>query len=109
MVLTTLKEEQAPDEARYLLERSSVEQPETASRAIIELVTTIKETRVYREIKEEGRLEGERSLILCQLTRLLGELPQRVVPAPRATPGTFLSTSVRVLVCWSSSTCRGTT
>lgn len=42
MVLTTVEEEQAPQEARYLLERSSVEQSTNASRAIlIELVTTI--------------------------------------------------------------------
>lgn len=41
MVLTTVDDELAPQEARYLLERSSVEQPETASRAIIDLVTTI--------------------------------------------------------------------
>lgn len=99
MVLTTVEEEQAPREARYLLERSSVEQPLTASRAIIDLVTTImvykfeqlsqreveqmlgitlKETRVYREIKEEGRVEGERSLILRLLQRRVGELPQQV-------------------------------
>ncbi len=39
---------------------------------------TLKETRVYREIKEEGREEGERSLILRQLTRRVGELPQQV-------------------------------
>jgi predicted transposase YdaD len=79
MVLTTIAEEQAPQEARYLLERSSVEQSETASRAIIEMITTImvykfeqlsqrdveqmlgitlQQTRVYREIKEEGRSEG---------------------------------------------------
>jgi predicted transposase/invertase (TIGR01784 family) len=107
MVLTTIDEEVAPSEARYLLSRSAVEQPETTSRAIIELVSTImvykfeqlsrtevesmlgitlKETRVYREIKEEGREEGEqrgreaegRSLILRQLTRSVGELPQDV-------------------------------
>jgi predicted transposase/invertase (TIGR01784 family) len=102
MVLTTIDEEQAPSEARYLLERSSGEQPETVSRAIIELVTTImvykfeqlsrkevesmlgitlKETRVYQEIKQEGREEGEqreRSLILRQLQRRVGELPQQV-------------------------------
>ncbi len=36
---------------------------------------TLKETRVYREIKEEGREEGERSLIYRQLTRRVGELP----------------------------------
>jgi len=41
MVLTTVAEEQAPQEARYLLERSSVEQSETASRVIIEMITTI--------------------------------------------------------------------
>ena len=39
---------------------------------------TLKETRVYREIKEEGREEGERSLILRLLTRRVGELPQQV-------------------------------
>ncbi|BAY78580.1 hypothetical protein NIES25_50550 [Nostoc linckia NIES-25] len=95
MVLATVDDELAPQEARYLLERSSVEQPETASRAIIDLVTTImvykfeglsqreveqmlgitlKETRVYREIKEEG----ERSLIYRLLARRVGELPQDV-------------------------------
>ena len=35
---------------------------------------TLKETRVYREIK----LEGEKSLILRQLTRRVGELPEDV-------------------------------
>ncbi|MBW4676781.1 MAG: Rpn family recombination-promoting nuclease/putative transposase [Desmonostoc geniculatum HA4340-LM1] len=99
MVLTTVDDELAPVEARYLLERSSVEQPETVSRAIIELVITIlvykfeklsreeveqmlgitlKETRVYREIKEEGRIEGERSLIFRLLQRRVGELPQDI-------------------------------
>lgn len=43
---------------------------------------TLKETRVYREIKEEGREEGreegERALILRLLTRRVGELPQQV-------------------------------
>lgn len=43
---------------------------------------TLKETRVYREIKEEGRVEGReaegRSLILRQLQRRFGELPQQV-------------------------------
>ncbi|WP_066380428.1 Rpn family recombination-promoting nuclease/putative transposase [Anabaena sp. CA = ATCC 33047] len=99
MVLTTVEEAQAAQEARYLLERAAVEQPETASHAIIDLVTTIimykfeqlsrveveqmlgitlKETRVYREIKEEGREVEARSLILRQLTRRLGELPPPV-------------------------------
>lgn len=39
---------------------------------------TLKQTRVYREIKEEGREEEARSLILRQLTRRVGELPQQV-------------------------------
>ena len=42
---------------------------------------TLKETRVYREIKEEGIQEGEqreKSLILRQLTRQVGELPEDV-------------------------------
>ncbi|BAY22186.1 hypothetical protein NIES2100_19490 [Calothrix sp. NIES-2100] len=102
MVLTTLDDELAPQEARYLVERSSIEQPEPASRAIIELLVTImvykfeqlsrkevesmlgitlQETRVYREIKEEGREEAEKrekSLIFRQLTRRVGELPQDV-------------------------------
>ena len=104
MVLTTLDEELAPQEARYLIERSDVEQPETTSRAIIELVTTImvykfeqlsqtevesmlgitlKETRVYREIKEEGRVEGREeeaaNLVIRLLTKRFGEIPQSIL------------------------------
>jgi predicted transposase/invertase (TIGR01784 family) len=79
MVLTTVEEELAPEEARYLLSRTRNELSPPNSRAIIEIITTImtyrfdqlsrveveamlditlKETRVYREIKEEGREEG---------------------------------------------------
>lgn len=99
MVLTTLEADRAPEEARHLLRRTRQEVSDPASRAIIELITTImayrfenlsrreietmlditlKETRVYREIKEEGREEGQRSLILRQLTRRVGELSQEV-------------------------------
>ncbi|BAY90146.1 DUF4351 domain-containing protein [Tolypothrix sp. PCC 7601] len=39
---------------------------------------TLRETRVYREIKEEGREEGEKSLVLRLLARRVGELPQDV-------------------------------
>ena len=95
MVLTTLNEQQAPEEARYLISRSSLEQPENTSRAIIDLITTIitykfeqlnrseveemlgitlKETRLYQEIKEEEA----QSLIFRQLTRRVGELPQEI-------------------------------
>jgi predicted transposase YdaD len=99
MVLTTVEEEQAPEEARYLLTRSQQETSQSSSRAIMEMIITImvykfeqlsqrevekmlgitlKETRVYREIKEEGREEEARSLIFRQLTRRVVELPQQV-------------------------------
>lgn len=39
---------------------------------------TLKETRVYREIKEEGREEEARSLIIRQLTRRMGDLSQDI-------------------------------
>lgn len=106
MVLTTLDENEAPQEARYLLTRSQQETPQPANRVIMELITTImvykfeqlsrieveqmlgitlQQTRVYREIKEEGREEGreeglerERSLVMRLLTRRVGELPQEV-------------------------------
>ncbi|MBR8841095.1 MAG: DUF2887 domain-containing protein, partial [Stigonema ocellatum SAG 48.90 = DSM 106950] len=79
MVLTTVKEDKAPEEARYLLGRTSVEASVPSNQVIMEMVTTImvykfeqlsrtevesmlgitlKDTRVYREIKEEGREEG---------------------------------------------------
>ncbi|BAY21434.1 hypothetical protein NIES2100_11880 [Calothrix sp. NIES-2100] len=95
MVLTTVDDEIAPQEARYLLTRTSQEAPERASRAIIEMIVTImvykfeqltrtevesmlgitlKETRVYREIKEEEA----KSLILRLLTRRVGELSQEL-------------------------------
>ncbi|MEO0968202.1 MAG: Rpn family recombination-promoting nuclease/putative transposase [Cyanobacteria bacterium J06639_18] len=95
MVLTTLDEKQAPEEARYLLSRSTTEQPETTSQAIIDIITTIvayrfeqlsrmevekmlgitfQETRFYRDIKQEGEL----SLILRLLNCKVGELPQEI-------------------------------
>lgn len=98
MLLTTVDEQQAPEEARYLLQRNQQETPQPSNQAIIELVTTIitykfeeftiqeveemlgitlKETRVYQEIKEEAE-QRERSLILRLLTRRVGELPQEV-------------------------------
>ncbi len=106
MVLTTIDEEQAPEEARYLLTRTDREVPSPASSVIIEMVTTImvykfeqlsrrevesmlgitlKETRVYREIKEEGREEGREEIreamanaISRQLTKRLGTLSEQM-------------------------------
>ncbi|BAY60122.1 hypothetical protein NIES22_01790 [Calothrix brevissima NIES-22] len=95
MVLTTVDDELAPQEARYLLTRTSQEAPERASRAIIEMIVTImvykfeqltrtevesmlgitlKETRVYREIKEEEA----KLLVFRQLNRRVGELSQEL-------------------------------
>jgi predicted transposase/invertase (TIGR01784 family) len=99
MVLTTIDEEEATEEARYLLIRSQQEAPQLENRAIMELITTImvykfegksqreveemlgitlQETRVYREIKEEGRSVEAKTLVLRLLTRRVGELPQEV-------------------------------
>jgi predicted transposase/invertase (TIGR01784 family) len=99
MVLTTVEEEQAPEEARYLLTRTRQEVPLAASRAIIEMVTTImmyrfeqlsqaevesmlgitlQQTRVYREIKAEGREEGleeGREAMANAISRLLTKRP----------------------------------
>ncbi|OCQ96998.1 hypothetical protein BCD64_15535 [Nostoc sp. MBR 210] len=103
MVLTTLEENQAPEEARYLLTRTRQEVTETGSRAIIEMILTImvykfeqltrtevesmlgitlKETRVYREIKEEGIEQGREAatvnLITRQLTKRFGKLSEEI-------------------------------
>lgn len=79
MILTTLEENQAPEAARYLLAKTQSEIPSSSNRVIIEMITiimmykfenlkrhevesmlgiTLKQTRVYQEIKEEGREEG---------------------------------------------------
>lgn len=97
MVLTTVEESQAPEEARYLLTRTREEVSESASRAIMEIIITImvykfeqlsrrevesmlditiKQTRVYREIKEEGREEATVNLVIRQLTKRFGEMSE---------------------------------
>jgi len=108
MVLTTLEEEQAPEEARALLVRTQQEIPEPeASRAIIEMIATImvymftnlsrqevdamlglqfSDTRVYREAKEEGRKEEAARLVLRLLTRRFGEVPQNLAQQIRELP-----------------------
>ena len=103
MLLTTVDEEQVPQEARYLLQKSQQETPQQSNQGIIELIITIvmykfeqlsqkeveemlgitiKETRVYREIKQEGREEGKeveaRSLIFRLLAKRVGELSPAV-------------------------------
>ncbi|NJM72133.1 MAG: Rpn family recombination-promoting nuclease/putative transposase [Scytonema sp. RU_4_4] len=114
MVLTTIEEEQAPETARYLLTRTREEVSSPTSRVIIEIITTImvykfeqlsrreveymlgitlKETRVYREIKEEGREEGRKEVrevmanaISRQLIKRLGELSEEMRSAISSLP-----------------------
>ena len=99
MLLTTIPEEQAPEEAKYLLQRTQQEPTQQSTQAIIELITTIisykfvqlsrkeveemlgitfEETRVYQDIKQEGEEQGERKIIFRQLNRRVGELSQEV-------------------------------
>ncbi|MDJ0674015.1 MAG: DUF4351 domain-containing protein [Calothrix sp. MO_167.B42] len=87
-----------PSGTRYLLQRNQQETSQPSNQVIIGLVTTIitykfeqltiqeveemlgitlKETRVYQEIKEEAE-QRECSLILQLLNRRVGELPQEV-------------------------------
>ena len=88
-------------EARYLLTRTRQEVPSTSSHAIIEMVTTIvvykftqlsqrevesmlgitlQQTRVYREIKEEGRHEEAANLVIRLITKRIGQkLPKEIV------------------------------
>lgn len=94
MVLTTLEETQAPQEARYLLQRNT---EQSSSQAIIEMVTTImvykfgdlsqkevenmlgitlQETRVYQEIKAKGREEATVNLVVRLLAKRFGEISQ---------------------------------
>ncbi|NET59371.1 MAG: Rpn family recombination-promoting nuclease/putative transposase [Symploca sp. SIO2E6] len=100
MVLTTLKEEQAPEEARYLVTRTQEEVTEPAvSNAIIEMIKTImvykftelsrqeveamleislQDTRVYRDAKEEGRQEEAVELVMRLLLRRCGQLSKNL-------------------------------
>jgi predicted transposase YdaD len=93
MVLTTVKETQAPEEARYLLSRVPQEVSQSGGdRAIIEMLTTIiaykftqlsrvevelmlgitlQETRFYQEAKAEGQQSEACVLIVRLLTRRL--------------------------------------
>jgi predicted transposase/invertase (TIGR01784 family) len=102
MALTTVKEEQAPELARYLIDRSRQEQPQPDTKVIIEMATTIltykftqlnlaevrtmlgitlEETTVYKEIKQEGRLEGIADFVIRLLTKRLGQEPSEEIRA----------------------------
>jgi len=123
MVLTTVDETQAPAEARYLLQRNIDHQP--ASQAIIEMVTTImvykfeqltqkdvenmlgitlQETRVYREIKEEGREEATLSLVIRQLSKRFGEISEKTRSSISTLPLPILEDLSEALLDFSSLT-----
>lgn len=111
MVVTTIKESEAPEVARFLLARTSEEAPQPSSRVIMEMITTIivykfeqfsrmeveemlgitlKHTKVYQEIKEEGREEGIEEATVKLIIRLLtkrfgtisGELRSAITDLP---------------------------
>ncbi|NEQ28400.1 MAG: Rpn family recombination-promoting nuclease/putative transposase [Microcoleus sp. SIO2G3] len=109
MVLTTVEEDRAPAEARYLLTRTRQEVSEPASRAIIELITTIlayrfetltrveveamlnitfQETRLYQDLKqearEEAREEGREEGLQRERSLILRLLTRRVGELPEA-------------------------
>ena len=123
MLLTTLEESQAPAVARYLLNRTHEEIVAPSSQAMMEMITTImvykfenlsrrevesmlgitlKETRVYREVKEEGREEGIKqgieqgreqgleqatlNLVIRQLTKRFGKISQKMRKSISALP-----------------------
>ncbi|WP_016950050.1 Rpn family recombination-promoting nuclease/putative transposase [Anabaena sp. PCC 7108] len=96
MLLTTIPEEEAVESARFLLELAQ----QQSEQAIIDLVTTIivykfsnlsreeiaamlglnlEEPRAIRDAKEEGIVKGERSLVLRQLNRRLGTIPDALL------------------------------
>ncbi len=105
MVLSTLSQKKAPEAAKQMLKRSKQKiASQEEFRAIIGIITTViaykfnklsrqevekmleitglQETRFYQEAKQEGRQEGRieerQSLILDQLTGLVGELPELI-------------------------------
>ncbi len=119
MVLTTLSEEQAAEEVKYLLTRARQELPQTSSRTIMEIITTImvykfeqlsrteveqmlditlQQTRVYQEAKEEGREEGREEgereatlkLVIGQLTKRFGEISEEMCSSISGLPLTSL-------------------
>ena len=100
MVLTTLSEARSPAAAKSILNRAQQEAPSETSHAIIDMVVTVisyqfkqlsfqqvkamlditfEETRVYREIKQEGRQEEAVRLTSRLLTKKLGDLPKSLM------------------------------
>jgi predicted transposase/invertase (TIGR01784 family) len=105
MLLTIVPEQDSIEPAKSLLERAKIEYTERLSeKAVVDLVSTIisykfstltreeieamleislEESRVYRDAKTEGLIQGRteegRSLVTRQLNRKIGKLPQAVL------------------------------
>lgn len=125
MVLTTLSEQQAPEEAKYLLTRTRQELPQTSSRAIMEIITTImvykfeqltrvevekmlditlQQTRVYQEAKEEGEEEATLRLVMRLLTKRFGEISEEIRSSISGLPLTTLENLSEALLDFTSLT-----
>ncbi len=99
--LVVRNESEAVDSAKLLIEQTTTEIIEPShQRKVINLIETIiinkfplkstkeiatmlelqdlKQTRVYQEGKEEGEQQGEAKLVLRQLQRRFGEIPQNI-------------------------------
>jgi len=119
MVLTTVKEEIAPEQAKDLLTRTRQEPSSPTNRAIIEMIITImvykfeqlsrrevesmlgitlQETRVYREIKEEATV----NLVNRQLTKRFGKLTPEIRSAITGLPLTVLEDLSEALLDFTS-------
>jgi predicted transposase YdaD len=110
-----------------LFNRAQTEVPQPENRGIIEMITTIlvykftnlsreeieqmlgitiQETRVYRDAKAEGRVEGAlqeaQSLILRQLTHRFGELPNALQAQVQQLPLAQLETLGETLLDFQS-------
>ncbi len=131
MVLMTLKKEQAPSEARRLISRAKQEVPPPERRAIIDIVAaiissrfgqisrkeveamldiTMKETRVYQELKQELsqelkqelRQEVHADLIVMQLQEEFGELAADIRTFIEGLPLSKLEALAKALLHFSS-------
>jgi predicted transposase/invertase (TIGR01784 family) len=132
MVLTTVEKEQSPAIARELIAKTQEQilEPEV-NRAIIEMIGTImvyqftnlsrqeilamlglelKDTRVYREAKEEGREQGREegrqqeaiNLVLRQLSRRCGTLSANLSQSIASLPVTVLEELSEALLDFTS-------
>ncbi len=78
MVLTTLEDEQAIQEARYLLARNRKQETQVGNRAIIELITTIMVYKFDNKSQREVEEINEKHNSLCQLKTFIMKLSKHL-------------------------------